>query len=167
MCTATAALVAGSVIQGTAGFIGARAEADSLEFKSKVAENDARFLDIQADQEAQKGAQTDVQLRQQTSQQVAANVAQTAGSGVDIGGATAREVFESTERVGIADVILNQINTKRNVWRLKTGAQAKRTEAKRLKKAGKFTKRFAPLALAAPIAKGGAQARLAQKQGAK
>ena len=109
------------------------------------------------------GAETRERLMQETSQKVATNAAAAAGAGVDLGGATAREVLLSTERVGVADIIKSHINTKRKVWTLKTEAQALRTQAKGLKKAAKFTKRLAPLKFLAPVASGAGQAKLASK----
>lgn len=167
MCSPTLALVTGATLQGAAGFAGAQAQAGSLEFQAKQAENEARFADIQAEQTEQAGAIERTQLLQATSQAVAANVSATAGAGVDVGGATAREVFESTERVGIADVIQSQINTKRQVWGLRAGAAAKRAESKQLKKSAKLTRQLAPIMFAAPVLTGFSQANIASKKGAK
>jgi hypothetical protein len=166
-CSPTALLVTGAVVQGTAGFLGARAEAESLESKSKVAENDARFKEIQAGQVKEAGATEREQLKLQTSRDIASNAASIAGSGVDVGGATAQEVIASTERVGVADIVQSSINTKRRVWTLETSAQASRDTAKQLKRAARQTKRFAPLRFLAPVAVGAGQSQLATKQGVK
>jgi hypothetical protein len=165
MCTPEAALIAGSVLEGTGAFIGATVQAESLEFQGKVAENRARMLDIQANDALVKGESDAVQIRKETASVVASQIAQTAGAGVDVGGATAREVFESGITTGIADELELRRNTRKQVWALRTEAVTAREEAAQLKKAAKITKRVAPIAFLAPTITGGAQAGLLAKQG--
>lgn len=151
MCTTDAALITGGILQGTAGFIGAQQEAASDEFKSEVALNEARMLDIQAGDVATQGAAQATRARQATSAAVASQVASTAGAGIDVGGATARELFESTEAIGVADELEIRSNTKKSIWALRETGKVRRAEAKALKKSAKITRFVAPIAFAAPI----------------
>lgn len=164
MCSPEAAAITGGIMQGTGGFIGARGQAASLESQARIAENNAVMLDIQADDAATRGAQEASEVRQATSTAVASQVARTAGSGVDIGGATAREVFESTARTGVSDELETRRNTRKQVWALKTGARSQRETGRALEKKAKLTEGVAPIAFLGPVLTGFGQSALLKRR---
>jgi hypothetical protein len=167
MCTLEAATLAqaAGIISGTGGLIGAVTQAESTEVQARQAENQAVMLEIQANELKEKGELTNLQLRQQASEVLAAQVSQTAGSGIDIGGATAREVFESTIRTGISDEVQNRINIRKQVRGLRVAAKELRTTKKALKRAARVQRLTAPIAFLAPALTGQAQAQSIKKQG--
>jgi hypothetical protein len=164
MCTTEAAIVTGGVLKGTADFLGAQQAALSQEFQAETSLNEARMLDVQASDTAAQGATEAARTRTATSQAVAAQVASTAGAGIDIGGATAIEVFQSIEGAGIADILEIQSNTKKRIWALRETAKIRRAEARAGKKAARITRFLAPIAFAGPVLTAKGQVGLLKKK---
>jgi hypothetical protein len=160
-------LIAGGVVSGAAGLLGALEQARTLKGQAKIAEANAKLLNIQAEDEALIGAQQTAQATTAVSRAVAANVSATVGAGIDVGGATAREVILSTELAGIEDIIEIGRNSRRRVWAKRTEAALQRAQGKELRQAAKTTKTLAPLQAVAPIVSGFSSARIASaRQGA-
>ena len=164
MCTTEAALITSGVLKGTSDFLELQQAAASAEFRADMAQHEAIMLNIQASDVAEQGAAEASRLRQATSEAVASQIAQTAGAGIDVGGATARELFRSTEDIGLADVIQSQINTKKKIWSIRETGKIRKAEAKALRSSAKIARFVSPIALAGPILTARGQVGILQKK---
>lgn len=151
MCSPTALLVAASLLQGASSLQQSESEANQLKFSAKQHESNARIALARADQATAIGKARESELKRQTAAVLAAQVARTAGSGIDIGSGSQQEVFESTIAIGASDILQNQLNTEQEVWGFKAQFSQEKQAASIKRRAAKRVEAFAPIGFVTPI----------------
>jgi hypothetical protein len=154
VCEPTTLLIIGTTLQAGGGILKAESEIQTLKFQSKVAENNARIADIQAEDEKKRGAQVAKQLLRDTSKSLSEQVAATVGAGVAVEGASAQEVFDNTKLAGAADVLEAERNTAKAVWGITTKAKGLRAQAANLRRAARRRRLLQPIEAVAPLISG-------------
>lgn len=124
MCEPTTLLAAASLAVGVVGSVNqATAQKDSLMYQGQVAENNAKTLELEAQDAQRRGEQDKINAQQRNNQVKGAQRVSLAARGLDLGEGTAKTLLDQTDYFGAVDQATIENNTNKDMWRIRVGAQ--------------------------------------------
>jgi hypothetical protein len=119
----------GSLLAGASSFAASRTQA-------AIANNNAKILQVQANQSRMAGQTAESQHRTQVSQLIGEQTAAQAANGVDINSASSSAVRDSTRTMGDFDALTIRYNAAKQAWGQDTEALNQKNTAAQSKRAG-------------------------------
>ena len=122
--------------------IGTYAQSKALKakgnYEAQIAETNARYADLAAEDTLARGDKTSSQVRREGKRVKGAQRAGFAGQGVDVNTGTAQAVQDSTETLSEMDALTVKNNAWREAWGYKTQAQDYRAQGRMARLSTKF-----------------------------
>lgn len=103
--------VVSGVTGGVSAYQGGKAQQAQMNYQAKVAQNNARIAQANADQERQEGIEESRLQRIRNLQKIGAQQSAIAANGVDISSGTALDMIEDTAAMGELDALTTRYNS--------------------------------------------------------
>lgn len=120
---ATIASIAGTGMQAFGAYQTAQAQQASSRYQARVAENNAKIGEWQAQDALRRGEQAETDQRRKAAQIKGAQTASMAARGIDISTGSALNILSDTDYLGEIDALTIRDNAKREAWGHRVGAQ--------------------------------------------
>jgi hypothetical protein len=132
-----AALGAQLAINGANTYTQAQAQRSQSRYEQRIAEANARIMDLQARDATQRGEEAADASQRATRQLVGSQRAAMAAQGIDVASGSALDVQEATAGLGALDALTIRNNAYREAWGFQMQALNSRSEAAHARSAGR------------------------------